>query len=242
MIITNLLTNMVVLLTANVVPTNTPAFQEYAVRTMLTNAQFVAARWSLDMRLMASNEITHVTAVPTPVGLRGEICFGERYAFSYNYGRSRAFADLAFENQRFLTGNVHTNAQVLEEWIGMTNWLTLRKARQIAQNALPSLGVSFAQMKFRSPIKAGQWTYERDGKTYQAPYYQFRWDSNVGYCAVDVSGITSNLVYFYHASPHLKLETPGNYFELLGLPTNTVFVKRKFTLAGTPAEYEIFDP
>lgn len=58
MIITNLLTNMMVLSTAGVIHTNTPAFQKYARDEIVRCAQLTAKGWHLEPTLIATNRIT----------------------------------------------------------------------------------------------------------------------------------------------------------------------------------------
>jgi hypothetical protein len=64
MIVTNLLTNMVVLTLEGAIPRNTPAFQDHVFHTMFTNAQVVASRWHLDRSLIATDKITYFKATP----------------------------------------------------------------------------------------------------------------------------------------------------------------------------------
>jgi hypothetical protein len=49
MIITNLLANMVVLTLHSTIPTNTPAFQEYAFREMFGQSSNMIVSWNLDL-------------------------------------------------------------------------------------------------------------------------------------------------------------------------------------------------
>jgi hypothetical protein len=85
-------------------------------------------------------------------------------------------------------------------------------------------------------------------KTFKLPYYMFEWrsDENAFDCAVDISGITGALTHFDVGWPlgtlrecdGLRVTWPTNYLQLLGLPTNTIFVKRRYT---NPATYEGYD-
>src|SRR5580698_1619943 len=98
MTITNLLTNMVALAlhfpaVSLDIPTNTPAFKDYAFQVMLTNAETLAAKFNLDTNLVVSNKVTEFYAVPTVFGIRGGITFAGRYGFGYKFGRWTSFSD-----------------------------------------------------------------------------------------------------------------------------------------------------
>jgi hypothetical protein len=85
---------MVVLGLANVIPTNTPAFQEYALHTMITNAESVASQWNLDVkRPFTTNLVTYNGLKPHPLGISGAIVLVNRFAFRALYGRFDGFAD-----------------------------------------------------------------------------------------------------------------------------------------------------
>jgi hypothetical protein len=110
---------------------------------------------------------------------------------------------------------------------------------------------------FGKPVKADQikWKdeatthFESDGTViiekkehpavYPLPYYNFRWETKDGvphaYCEVEVSGITANVTLFYFAGPHAIYLRPKRYLEMLGLPENTVLVRRRAT---QPITYE----
>src|SRR6185295_17032704 len=141
MIFTNLLTNMVVLGMANVIPANTPAFQEYAVHTMLTNADRIAAVWNLPVKPPLTKErVTANSLRAHPLGIHGAITIDNRFTFRASNGRFDGFVDIPYECQVFLTDDVQKNDAVLERWIQMTNLLTLQKAQQIANSARVSIG------------------------------------------------------------------------------------------------------
>lgn len=79
MIVTNLLSNMVLVSGLNIIQTNTQAFQEYAYNAMTTNSQALAIAWKLDVNTVASNNITRVKASPTIPGASGFVDFDKRY-------------------------------------------------------------------------------------------------------------------------------------------------------------------
>ena len=79
MIITNLLTNMVVVTFAGAMHTNTPAFRDFAYEAVLTNAQVVAAKWRLDRSAISAGNVTRFAAAPLVEGYDALIVFGGRY-------------------------------------------------------------------------------------------------------------------------------------------------------------------
>src|SRR5437867_7767673 len=96
MIITNLLLNMVVLTVHGAIPTNTPAFQQYAFELLLTNAQATAAKWCLDQSLVTAKNVTWFEAVAYPHGPTATMVFGNRYLFRTWDGDFTDYSDEAF--------------------------------------------------------------------------------------------------------------------------------------------------
>jgi hypothetical protein len=240
MIITNLLTNMVVLtLYGNYIPTNTPAFQQYAFQVMFTNAQSLAARWQLDQSKVSTNDLTRLTIRPQPKQIGATMEFGERYGF---WVSQTGF--LCFSDDRYRIGSDFekwTNQALADRYGGdlkqqyeVTSTLTLEAARKIAESAMHAYGVptdelGFLQPKLQEQMKVGDKLL---------PYYKFEWGTEKGRCKVHVSGVITNIVQFEFEGPdHLRLKPPPNYLELLGLATNTIFVKPL-----SPGKYEIFEP
>jgi hypothetical protein len=237
MIITNLLANMAVVGALHTIQTNTPSFQKYAFHTMVTNAQAVATVWHLDESLMTTNQITSYAAFPTPYGIRGNIIFCKRYQFNSDFGWFGQFIDVSNHCMITETDNVETNDAILERWMRATNLLTMGKAQQLAVSSMESIGVPMEKLGFNKPTRSHQRKYEwKDGKIYPLPYYEFEWKTDQHVCRVDVSGINSNIVHFFIVGASIRLPTPTNYFEMLGLPHNPVFVRR---LASQPPAYEI---
>lgn len=81
MMLTNLFSHLVVLGLAGEIPTNTPAFQDFAQRRLLAEAQKAALAWRLDRALIQTNKITYFNAPPFPEGPTTEIVFESRYCF-----------------------------------------------------------------------------------------------------------------------------------------------------------------
>jgi hypothetical protein len=118
MIITNLLTNMVLLGSLDIIQTNTPAFQEYAYHAMFTNAQAITAAWHLDESLISTNKVTRFEADPTIVGVHGYIEFEKRYHFAYDWGIFSDFTDFQNDIVAAKTPNVKANDAIFEHGCG----------------------------------------------------------------------------------------------------------------------------
>jgi hypothetical protein len=240
--ITNLLANMVVIGTTSIIQTNTQQFQDYAFLEMFSHATNMITSWNLDFpRPIATNAVTDFKAVAYPGGVGGNIVLSNRFYFQWLYGGLPIFNDRTYSSSRISTPDVEKNDAILEQWMNTTNLLTMEKAQQIAESAMKSVGLPLDKLGFKRPKEAHQRKYEwKDGKDYPLPYYQFRWETEEDACTVDVSGITGKVAYFgFSGYPYLRFEKPTDYFEMLGLPTNAVFVHRTFTPPGKPPLYEL---
>ena len=247
MLITNLLANMVVLANAGEIPTNTAAFQQYAFQAMFNRAAPLIEAWRLEMpHPVETNMVTEFNAQASPVGLSGCLVFSNRYRFAWQTGGFPLFVDMGYNYGNLDSDDTDRNDAVLDKWAAATNLLTKRKAREIARSVVRSVGVSARDTGFVAPNKAKQWGYEKkDGRKLPLPLYEFKFDAKkdgLGAALVEVSGITSNVVYFFYCGPLLRFDRPPDYLEMLGLPTNTVFVKRLLALPGQPQRYEAFKP
>jgi len=225
---------MVVLGRLYTIPTNTPAFQDYAFHTLFTNAQVAAAKWNLDRTLIVTNKVTTFWAKPHLHNLTASVMFNERYVFGTD-GGCIGFTDRPYYYDEMQSSNG------VKKWLHATNLLTMKKAQALAESAIREIGIRLDKVEFKRPKERKQWTCWHEGKDRLMPYYEFTWDSNKASCNVHVSGLTSNIVHFSFLGPYLRFERPTNYFEMLGLPTNTVFVKRIF-IPGLHPVYEIIQP
>jgi hypothetical protein len=95
------------------------------------------------------------------------------------------------------------------------------------------------------PFRDGSWflSFPREQPLRLAlPYYEFRWpdpdNTNSSLCQVDVSGITGTVVDFEYKGPGARLRMPANYYEMLGMPADVVFVVPSFTKRG---KYEVYE-
>lgn len=190
MIITNLLTNMVVLTLQGAIPTNTPAFQAYAMQVMFTNAQALASKWHLDENLVATNKITERLVIPYPGGRFGAmVIFDDRYIFGTQRGGCIGFTDKAYDQGWVFSqsarskmtatseaGNadayevwlkineedINRHRVVAQQWSRASNQLTLRTAQQLAESAMVSAGVPVKTIGFKKPAERKQWNWADD--------------------------------------------------------------------------------
>jgi hypothetical protein len=246
MIFTNLLANMVVLTLQNTIPTNTPAFQEYAFHEMFSQSSNMIVSWNLDLpRPITTNTVTAFHAVPTSRSPKGEIILGDRFWFTWIYSGVVTFSDKSYCIMSAQTPDVSVNDALFEKWMRATNVLTMHSAQQLAESAMKSVGLPLDKLDFNEPKEIRQEKYRwTDGKVYLLPYYEFCWDTDKAYCTVDVSGILGRVVYFHfngQDGPYLKFEPATNYLAMLGLPTNAVFVHR-LSRPDKPPLYELREP
>ncbi len=215
-----------------IIPTNSPAFREYALSVLLSNANLVAERWQLDVQLpITTNQITGSFIDPTTNGLEGSIQIdndAHKYGFKVSDGRFNSFGDTKYRSQTF----VYSPDEQKDKWPGMTNLLTLESAVAMAKDKLHRLGIDEKKLGMGEPFKAAQWRYDSNDVFYPLPLYAVQWKTQTGdYMVIrmEISGVTSNVAYFSHNIPanllpsFLRVPTPTNYLQLLGLPSNTVF-------------------
>jgi len=249
MIITNLLTNMVVVGMTGYFPTNysaMPVYREYAFHAMFQQASNLVVNWNLDLpRPITTNMVTTFSTTPFVEGPNGFLIFSNRFLFSWDQGGFEQFHDEPYVEERAETMDVVVNNTVYEQWMRATNLLTMEKARVIAESVMQSVGVPIGKGKFKKPDHMTQMTYTE--KEHPMPFYRFRWKTDHHlFCnyEVQVSGITSNVIdcFFFPGSPYVKSLHPTNYFEMLGLPHNPVFVFRDFTPHGQLPVYKTYSP
>ena len=233
---------MIVLGVTGIIHTNTPAFQTYAFHAMFTNASFVADQWHLNLgRPLSTNSVTDFKADAQVRGLQGRIVFQNRYAFIYRDGKLASFADTRYLDDFLLSDDKNEINTTLKKWMNATNLLSLEKARKVAEAGLSSVGIP------PDKIVSGNFPVARQeaaGENYRLPYFIFEWKTNhFRLVTVAVSGITGHIAEFENRSslPE-RIAQPANYFEMLGLPKNAIFVKRKWVPSGMPQEYMPYQP
>jgi hypothetical protein len=259
-LITNLLTNMVVLNFLGDV-TNTPALEEYARPLMVHQAQVLSRKWNLDPGIVESNRITHFETEPRTCDFGVSIAFGDRYHFGKNAGGGYGFTDKAgWKESQFpkLTedrlASQKEELAAIDRWRRATNLLTMAKAQRLAESALRSMDLpdgSFGSPDVKEQLKwaeGPEWVeengkirlvYKDNPESFLLPYYTFEWEGRRRSATVHVSGILSNVVHVSVYPGYPALQRPTNYLELLGYRTNTIFVHR--LLHTSPPIYEAID-
>jgi len=235
MIISDLLTNMVAVSIIGLFPnsySSNQIFRDFTFNKGFPETTNIARLWHLDLpQSLTTNAVTDFNARPCVEGANITIEFSNRFEFGWSRGQFSTFYDKDFRVQTMLTPWVETNKMVFDRWMRASNRLDLKSARTIAESGLQSIGINLKARGFQKPTKA-----EQDG---EIPYYLFAWDGKHDHYSVDVSGITGNIVQFYYMSTvELKPIKPGN--ELLGLPTNPIFVWRRPAPSGASPVYELY--
>jgi hypothetical protein len=247
MLVSVLLTNMVVLTSGWGIPTNTPALQEYARNTFFAQAQSIAAKWHLDAASIATNKITYFRVTPYPSGISGSLTLDNRYNFGFNLGSLTGFSDSSYDSTFLVSDDKRMIKATVKKWLSGTNLLSLAEARKVAEAAVDAANLRSATGE-GTHLEAYQEKYFSKTEVVPLPYYVFDWVSNntnlIEYVAVEVSGLTGRVAELetrlFQDRPAI---TPANYLELLGLPTNTVFVRRKFSESTNGVQqYEIYNP
>lgn len=226
-----------------------PGFHNYTFTNMFQQATNMAIGWKLDVPMpLTTNAVTYFFSRPTVEGPNGQIVLLDRYSFGWYHGEFEIFEDKNYLLQSAMTDDVDWNDSKYEEWMKATNLLTLPKAQAIAEATMKSFGFPMQAQSFKKPSQTKQMTYTwKDNKTYQMPFYRFRWDgggSDYKY-EVQVSGITSNVLRCFFAQnegvthPTNSMH-PTNYFQMLELPDHPVFVTKVMNTPDGAAVYELY--
>jgi hypothetical protein len=222
----------VVLQPDEVIPTNTPAFRDYALKTVIQQANFVAGVWNLGIHLpIETNHITRFVSRPRLNGVSAGINVDRRYGFGVGNGTFSLFRDEDFYIRPYVQSD-----EKMDKLAGMTNLLTVESALVLARTRLHQLGLDDGGLDLGDPIMVRQWKYDSNDVIYLLPYYEVRWQATNRFLTVNmgISGVTSNIVEFDHNissealigtdGDRLRVPTPTNYLEMLGLPTNVSFL------------------
>ncbi|MCS7338914.1 MAG: hypothetical protein NZ739_11895 [Verrucomicrobiae bacterium] len=240
MIITNLLTNMVVLSYWGRVLTNTPEFEQYAFNTMFTNVVFIAERLGLDQSLITITQVSFFTANATPKHFSGQLVFGDRYHFKYVDGNFSAFTDLAYQYgyyQKPFWSNIIARAIATQDCSPALE----DELHELAQSRLRSLGLPVEELGFLKPHTVlTETNLFGEGKKFCE--YSFKYSTSNATIWVTVISETRDIAVLLmdlHPKYAIKLHRPTNYLELFGLSSNTVFVVELPTEPDKPRRYMI---
>lgn len=249
MLITQLLTNMVIL-SYGVIQTDTPEFRQFESKQVVSYAKMAAVKWHLDTNLIGGNKITDIWIQPSLDGANARIVFSDRYCFSLALGRflgkydgGLIFSDWQYcwpEYSLIILESNYTSAKgvaMTQGWLNATNLLTMPAAQHIAESDVRLLGGRMGDFIANEPKSKQQKMWMLlGGKPKMEPYYTFDWESKAGACKIDVSGVNGKIVYFNYSDPTNFL-LPSNYFRLLGISSNTIFVK-PLTRSQGATQYE----
>jgi hypothetical protein len=120
------------------VPTNTVAFQKYALELMLDEATRVNRAWSLGLPdPINSDHVTRFTAYPKRFGAAGGITVLDRYHFVVDNGRFRSFYD---DQERWDT--VSVDKLRIEALARSRSQIIKATAMQLAFTAIGQLGLT----------------------------------------------------------------------------------------------------
>jgi len=210
------------------VPTNTMAFQEYALDFMLTLANDVNRKWRLGLPdPLTSDHVSEFGVLPKTNSFSAGIRVLGRYGFGFDDGRLENYRDVQY------WGNAYEcKPELFHQRATQPNHLTKSEALRLARDALHSLGLSEEELRIRKTPEMRQWECVPVGSTKPRPFPQYEIKWKYGYrkeptwsapVFMEVSGITKQIVAFECTSVNVpKIPLPTNYWQMLGLePTRT---------------------
>lgn len=197
------------------VPTNTPAFQEWALSLMLTQANFLNEQWKLGLpKPITSDHVTRLSVLAKIEGPEGGITINNRFTVGFNNGRW-----LSFQDGESSWENIETAIPLLERLSKQSGSLTKARAAQIAREALHQVGIDEKRLKVSLPPEVTQYEYEsKQGQVLPLPLYKVEWRLAKEFVPVrmEISGLTGKVVsYVNYLAP--AMTCPTNYFALLGV-------------------------
>lgn len=201
------------------VGTNTPAFNNWAVNFMLTQANLVLTNWGLERNGPVTTNDTTWYYYPSQYGLCGSIATTDgRYLWGFSYGKMDAVHD-----EDYFGRTLAYSEQKSAELAKVKSLITKTEARKIAEDALHALGFTPALLGVRARPTVTQYNYEIGGKQLPLPLFRVVWtdpddDENRPVLDVEVSGILKKVVSYSNYARHTpRFPLPTNYFEMLGI-------------------------
>jgi hypothetical protein len=206
---------------AGFVPTNSPAFADYVLKTLLQHANRVNTQLTLGLpQPITSDHVTAIRVYPKTNVWSGGITVLDRIGFGIQDGNFHGFTDLAYAWD-LLDRDFHR-----QEQLAKTNVLMDTKvAMDIALGAFRKLGLSSNELRlFEAPVCEPYTLLADDLKTLKPlPLFRIGWPAGKGSqfnsLEMEVSALTSNLVYL-RMYPLQRAPLPTNYFQMLGVSTN----------------------
>lgn len=187
-----------------VVGSITPAFKQHSMALFLSYANLFNQAWNLDLPAQINtNYVTEIRASPRFHGVTGGIVVGDRYAWSFAETRLESFAD-----RHFYSGSLKVKED-FEKLSTKTNLLNTNSAIALGREGLLSLAIPTTILERKEP-QVSQLT-GLDDKVL-LPLYFVDW----GNIRMEISGVSSNIVFFFNVSAALPTLPPTNYFEIIG--------------------------
>ncbi len=207
------------------ISTNTPAFEQYGLRLMLSVANHMAKKWKLD--LPDPLRVTDGKFWLKPMAT--SICWGfatKRYSWDFDDGWVHLFSDDM--NSPRLWHRDKAAGRALFKRMAFSKSMTQTQAVIMARISLYALGLTEAQLRLREPPEVlERYTYtDEQGKVYPVPFFEVGWsiqdvDPDRKLVTITISGTSSNVVEYFNADPNTpRIPLPTNYFQMLALPTN----------------------
>lgn len=203
------------------VPTNTPAFCEYALDFLLNAANTVDEQLNLELpRPITADHVTELRVVPMTNGWDGGITVLDRYAFGVNRGRFSEFFDF-----RHWWRGLERDLPRIKELAQSRTAMTTNEALEIAKLVLTKLGLSEERLGLTVPPEVRPYMHEppEPAQPRPLPLFEVRWatgkESQMNDVEMQVSALTTNIVSYrnwvWNPAP-----LPTNYFQMLGVSTN----------------------
>lgn len=152
------MTNIIEVWTTNwfgVIGSITPAFKQYAMSLLLTQATLFNHAWNLDLPdPITTNHITAIYGMPKTNGISASLVLNGRYRWGIADERLENFMDLSFYS-RTLVGH----SEQCEKLAMMTNRLTTNLAVNLARDALTRISIPLTVLEKSEPI-VSQFQYE----------------------------------------------------------------------------------
>jgi len=217
------------------VPTNTPAFCEYALDFLLQAANTANTQLNLGLpKPITSDHVTQLRAVPMTNGWDGGITVLDRYAFGVTKGKLSGFFDF-----QYWWRGLERDFPSLKELAQHPTRMTKKQALQIARSVLVKLGLSEKTLGLAVSPEVRQYMHEppEPAKPQPLPLFEVSWPagkgSQINNVEMQISALTTNVVNYrnwvWDPAP-----LPTNYFSLLGVSTNFAEWDSKFGYGPKP--------
>ncbi len=248
------------------IPTNTFAFQEYALDTLIKQAKVINEKWHIEIPASA-DRATNLLTIPTIEGMEGGVTIDNRYRLGIRSGRFIYFNDQLYsdystppnylmsnlppaEMVRQMREDVDRSIQASLLQAQKTNLLTKEKALQVAREALKQIGIEEKNFPSamtgalnRKELPVAEVTQssfpDRTGKLHWLPHYTIRWTypgASVGPATMEVSGVTKKVTHYESDAAPVTIPIPTNYYQMLNIIPNEF----KWQYGGDPLYTEAF--